>query len=721
MFNSDKPITNQKSDCLNRRDFSKQLAKAIISYTNEDNFTMSLCGKWGSGKTSVLNMVVEEIRSLTNDLEKYKKPIIITFNPWNYSSQAQLITQFFHVVLDALGKNNNLKKVYKSLKKYSSLLEYSAYIPVVGKYLKPLIGTAKDLSKQNSNDKDNLEKIKKSVIKALKDQKQKLIVIIDDIDRLNNEQIRSIFQLVNSLAGFPNMIYLLSFDKEIVARALEKEQNCKGEEYLEKIIQVPFEIPKARKSSIIDVLCEKFKNIVFNDKVKDETFKEDYWRFVLTNCIFPYLDSIRDVNRVINAFEFKYGLMKEEINCIDLLAITTLQICATPIYEWIYNNSSHLVSKKHDQNGASYTEYRQNEEYYLKIFQGIHNEDPKSMLRTIQVLFPKFSYITGGYLNSNYTIEELNRDFRISSEDRIDRYFNLSLEDIAIKKDQIFESIQCYSPAELKNYFQNLLDNDILRDYLYELMAYIPDIPKERISIFIDELVEMQTVEKNFQSGINDLSIKTSYICDNCMCKIFAQNTKQQNMQIIKEQIEKMDVKKAPIVCNIIEKIEHAYGKMGTHENINNNFVDLDDLNSLESLVLNRLKTLSADECLLDSKLFYYVRGLWEYLDESGYDDYIANSLKDSVNIPKYLYNIVDVLPNGKTNGWRFKEEKFVKYISAEKVYDEVSKLKDTPEFDKLDRSFQEMAVAYFLWYNLGNKDTDVSKEDVYNKISEWE
>lgn len=61
MFSSDKPIFNKKSDKLNRTEFSKQLAKAILSYTETDNFTIGLSGRWGSGKTSIINMVDEEI------------------------------------------------------------------------------------------------------------------------------------------------------------------------------------------------------------------------------------------------------------------------------------------------------------------------------------------------------------------------------------------------------------------------------------------------------------------------------------------------------------------------------------------------------------------------------------------------------------------------------------------------------------------------------------
>ena len=56
MFSSDKPIIKIEADMLNRAVFAKQLAKAILSYSKTDNFTIGLCGKWGSGKISIINI-----------------------------------------------------------------------------------------------------------------------------------------------------------------------------------------------------------------------------------------------------------------------------------------------------------------------------------------------------------------------------------------------------------------------------------------------------------------------------------------------------------------------------------------------------------------------------------------------------------------------------------------------------------------------------------------
>jgi predicted KAP-like P-loop ATPase len=173
------------------------------------------------------------------------------------------------------------------------MFSYLTYIPITGKFLKPLPGIAKGIGSSLSRkgkQKKSLINQKEAITKKLSELNQKIIVIIDDIDRLNNEQICLIFQLVNSVAGFPNVMYILSFDKEIVARALTKEQNCDGKEYLEKIIQVPFDIPIADKNDINELLFEKLNQITA--EYPEKNFDNDYWYSVFTHSISPFINTI---------------------------------------------------------------------------------------------------------------------------------------------------------------------------------------------------------------------------------------------------------------------------------------------------------------------------------------------------------------------------------------------------------------------------------------------
>ncbi len=732
MFYSDNPITEKKEDRLNRTEFSKQLAKAILSYTRTDNFTISLCGKWGSGKTSILNMVIEEIKELTNDSKLNEKPIVITFNPWNYSDCTQLLNQFFQAIQSKIkvnDKNGALKTVGNAFQKYSTVLEYSTYIPVIGQYLGPIKELASNFGEhltEKADDQDNLITHKEKVIKALKAQKQKFIVIIDDIDRLNNEQIRLIFQLVNSLAGFPNMIYVLSFDRNVVARALENEQNFNGDEYLEKIIQVPFQVPMANKSLINDAFCKMVNDIIFDNNMPTDNFERDYWETVFPFCISPFLNSMRDVNRIINTFEFKYRLMYNEVNCIDLLVLTTLQACAPEISDWIFNNSTNLTGSSLTDSilyldGISGVDQKKHREKYLQEFRIIYNKNPEMMLQILQTLFPKFCHITGGYYYNPDSNSELRRKQKLASSDRINRYFNLSLEDILINKKQILDVIKYYDAEQLQQYFKLLMNSGRLYEFLNELIAYIPDIPKNRYLLFINELVDLLTFDENYQSrGL--LALVPSDLCSACINAILKNNSESENTELLTTIIGQASLKTVPFFCKIIESIECSYGRMGDSPSNQNRLISEDDLIMIEVLVLEKIKVLFSNNCFFDLIGAGFVYRIWHHIDESSLDLYIMKILSDSNNIPKYLYFNAKTWDSGDTCGWNFKNESFDKYINIDDLHKEILKLKNSAEFSSLPHHLKEITIAFNIWYMQDSKNYhEITKKVVNSMIPEWE
>ena len=161
MFNSDKPITKIEDDVLNRGNFSKQLAHAILAYTKTDNFVISLCGRWGSGKTSILNMVLDEIEKNVQP-NTDDTPIIVKFNPWNYSDSSQLINQFFGVMLATLKSKcggEKFKVLGNILEKYSSFFNYTQYIPVVGSFVAPLSESMKSVGESMKEKSEEMNSI----------------------------------------------------------------------------------------------------------------------------------------------------------------------------------------------------------------------------------------------------------------------------------------------------------------------------------------------------------------------------------------------------------------------------------------------------------------------------------------------------------------------------------------------------------------------------------
>lgn len=728
MFNTDKPIETNKKDCLKRTNFSKQLAKAILSYTKQDNFVISLCGKWGSGKTSIINMVVEEMNELTKNKED--KPIIIQFNPWNYTDSDQLISQFFSTLQNKLSNyksNETLRNIGNLFQNYGSILDYTRYIPVVGKYFKPVRGLFKGFGKSAENKylKDNtIESQKDKIITALKEQNQKFIIIIDDIDRLTNSQIRSIFQLVNNIAGFPNMIYLLSFDREVVTRALEEVQNCDGNEYLEKIIQVPFNVPEARKQVINNILIDRVDGILEENNYAISEEDNSYCADVVNNSVLPFIDSVRDINRILNSFEFKYGFMKNEIHPIDLLAITTLQICVPNVYSWIEQNKQNLLGNSYGNNFYKNDEMKKIKDVFLKQCESLFPKNPLLIVKVLKSLFPQFAKIVDEIYYASDLANELRKKNRIASRDRFDRYFNLSLEDIQISNEVINGTIYRYTKGELDEYFKSLVEKDIVQDYLRELHSYLSNIPFERTKVLIESFMKLLLSDFSNCTNHKYLSSPKSAIF-NVIMELFTNNEdKHENSEFIISLINNANKEEIGILCNLVEGIEIRFGRFKNTSKRNINLIDESDLESVELSILNKLEKFSPISNYLENEDIISIYKVWELLNEEKLTDYIKKLLEHSENVPKLLSLFLETYNSTNDYRWQFDNEGYNKYISRQEAYKKIIKLKGSTKFKMLDNRFKEVAVAFYLWCNKVDKEKNLEKrvfeEEVSEEIKMW-
>ena len=346
MFYSEKPIISKEHDLLGRAKVASYLAKEIEHYKNKDSLTIGIVGKWGSGKTSFINMVLENFKE--ND-----KYIVIKFNPWNISSRKQLISDFF------LQLSNNIKKENKSDKIIGTI---GKSLGTLTKFFKPLglippfslLGTIGDITEKVSEfineyleaEKEDLETLKDNINQELEDLDKKLLIVIDDIDRLCDEEIREIFQLVKSIANFKNTIYLLSYDREIAIEALNKTQQGKGEEYLEKIVQVPLVLPYISKSNLDKIFINRL-NISIN--IPDEEYDNEYFSEIYYNGLAENFENLRDIERYMNVFSLGINLAREELNINDYIAITLIKVFESDLYEYIKNNKDYFSGTKFDE------------------------------------------------------------------------------------------------------------------------------------------------------------------------------------------------------------------------------------------------------------------------------------------------------------------------------------------------------------------------------------
>ena len=200
MFKQDNPISKLKDDenGLHRANFSNNLVLNIKNYFNmhstNDCLTIGLMGEWGSGKTSILNLTENELKN--TDIK------IIKFNPWIYSSYNQLIELFFDELIYSFYKKdeNTLKNYFRQYKLKLNELSFFKNLTITGaSFINPKIGDLTEKILKTKSEEKSLEYIKNKINHEIKNHK--ILCIIDDVDRLSNNEIAEIFKLVKVMAN----------------------------------------------------------------------------------------------------------------------------------------------------------------------------------------------------------------------------------------------------------------------------------------------------------------------------------------------------------------------------------------------------------------------------------------------------------------------------------------------------------------------------------------
>ena len=734
MYHSDKPIEQFDEDLLGRATFAKQLADSILSIDLSDSFAIGIYGKWGTGKTSVLNLVQKEIEAKVAREEGNAKAIVMRFEPWNFSTCDQLLTQFFAqmaALVSADDKNEALRKVGSALEQYSSGFGFLELIPGIGPLVKIIPEIAKAFGKTLKESAEirisNLAEKKQMVVDALRNQDCRIIVVIDDIDRLSNEQIRLIFQLVSSVAGFPNVVYVLSFDKDIVARALQTVQMDNGHEYLEKVIQVPFALPEVEKTKIIEVFIAKLNELLA--QYPEIQINPDYWTSIFSSCISPYIATLRDVNRITNALTLKLALVKDEVNFADLSAITVFQTMRPWIYEWIKQNKTLLVGSR-DSAEAFALEDSQRKLTKESIIQELAKEggeEAENTFFSLVTLFPRLGSATNSY-HTYASDDDLRKDRRIAHIEKFDLYTTLSLENIVLPSAKIRSAILECSEAEFAGLLLKLNEEQKAADFLMEVKSVIPQIPQERIPILTKALLE-NAYKLSSSRNISILSFRANYLALSVVKRL---------LLTIPDQESRKDILLSFLIgcsldglfsfADLLNTMELSHGRLAAKGNAQGEqIVSLEGILRIERVFMKRIAELfsnSKEDKILDPRALM-LDYLWSCFDKESYERELNALFDTSESVFRYVAMFASnprVIIGPAELTWQFSNG-YEEFVSDEKIAEALEKTMKDHSFFNLDHELQTVMAAYKVWHTLGknNFEDRVTEETVKHQINEWE
>ncbi|WP_353932482.1 KAP family P-loop domain protein [Okeanomitos corallinicola TIOX110] len=467
ILSADNPLTNPKDDKLGYASFAENLANSICKMSPPDGLVMAVYAPWGSGKSTLLNFIVHYLEQKPEE----EQPIIVPFNPWWFSGQEDLTKSFFDQLRGVLSEK------WKSqgnglLKQLDSLADRVSTIPdAKAKIFATIVKTLRQPK--------DIYKLKEEIEKTLRDQNKRILVVIDDIDRLTAEEIRQLFRVIKAVANFPNVIYLLLFDKEVVVKALEDIQKIDGEAYLEKIVQVPFELPLPDKLSLRR-LFEADLQKIFAD-TPEELFQKDHWREVYLQGIEHFITTPRSIRRLINTLMVTYPAVKGEVNFVDFIAIETIRVFCPFIYNIVRYNSE-LFSPYHlNLTSSSFMSDEERKIFHDSWINQIDEKDRKSIKNIMVLIFPgiRKAIRQQNMITTSEGLVKYRNKLRICVGEIFPRYFRLAIPEGDI------------SNAEMKAISALANDSQAFAEKLLELSNQIRPDGTSRVKLFLSCLRDL--------------------------------------------------------------------------------------------------------------------------------------------------------------------------------------------------------------------------------------
>ena len=339
-LSADRPSVDPKEDLFGHAPFARSLADSICRYPGSDGLVLALYGPWGSGKSTVLSYVQHYLDRLSED----GRPVVVEFNPWWFSGQENLARAFLGQLQAVLpAKSEKFKQLGDLLADFAEgiggLIDLTGVSGGAGGLIGKLFGHAKRKPK-------DVPALKESITAILQKAGKRILVVIDDIDRLTPEETRQLFTVIKALADFPNVVYLLAFDREVAAQAIEQQSGLPGDRYLEKIIQVPFELPPVDRVALRAALFNRLDEVL--GETPEGSFDQSYWTNVYHDGIDPLIQVPRDVVRLTNTLAVTYPSVRGEVNPVDFIALETLRVFLPDLYDVIRTNSDRFAGHSRD-------------------------------------------------------------------------------------------------------------------------------------------------------------------------------------------------------------------------------------------------------------------------------------------------------------------------------------------------------------------------------------
>lgn len=408
-FSCDRPLTKRDEDRLNRAAFADRIATILAAQPEGSGVVVGVYGPWGDGKTTVLNL-------LRASLAQDDAVVVQDFNPWRVADADSLFRGFFSTLGEAIGASlpTWLERVKAKAGRWAGCLRLVTW--PLGLVFKPA-ETADNLLARfgkiaEKGDAVRLEQLRDRVVKLLGRSRKRVIILIDDIDRLDKNETHTLFRLIKACTDFPNVSYVLAFDDTVVSKAIGERYGGSdepaGRSFLEKIVQVPLPLPVPAREDLRSLCFYRVDRALAAAGIELAENQVDEFIAGFDRGVLVRLSTPREANRFGNALMFALPPLVGEANPVDLLLVESLRSFYPEVYEVVRENHGAFSGVEERLPGAE-----RQEAPGVRLLERPLNRMPKDQAEAVKALITTlFPRLSGAYGNSSYGREWLSRWYK---------------------------------------------------------------------------------------------------------------------------------------------------------------------------------------------------------------------------------------------------------------------------------------------------------------------
>lgn len=337
--NDDEPITTKEEDLFGRDGYATRVAEQIAAtHSNKASVVFGLTGPWGSGKTSLINLIENALALKGGEYS------VVRFTPWAAQDVSSLLGEFYAALLSALPES----KLDTARRAFGSLLRIAAPMAIAIPIAGPSASAAATAAADSLTEHPAWNKAFQTAADQIATGSKKILVVVDDIDRLQGDELLTVLKVVRLLGRFPGVQYLLAYDHNSLMRTLETARTAgsasEARRYIEKMVQYPVPVPALIGAQIVSLLNAGIADVMQRRR-PDSDLTDMHRLRDLVPTMRATLITPRSIGRYISQLDYDLSMHPPgETDIEDVMGLTLLRVVFPELHTKLPQYQHQLVT-----------------------------------------------------------------------------------------------------------------------------------------------------------------------------------------------------------------------------------------------------------------------------------------------------------------------------------------------------------------------------------------